>query len=660
MCMLYVKLTLRNLKRSVREYAIFMLTMVLSMMLMYSFMAVAFSEQVMKLSNHMDAFAQVIIAVSIGMIVVIGWLIAYISKFILNKRSQEFGMYLLMGMKRREVSSMFLLEQFLMGICSLLIGCVLGLFMYQILLAIIQHIFMVNYSFTVEISWQAFGCTLFAFLLLYLIELSKEHRILMKTKIHTLLYQKQQNETVKKKRLFTILFLLLAIVCGAVGMKLFHDTLIRGLSEANETKKLGPAILLLIISIYAFFLGISAFLQKFLDSCKKIKYHRNTMFLFGHLQGRLHSNAIVLATLSLLSLLTISFLCFGMKFKDTTDMTIKSAAPFDLQVMTQNPKVPSKVKGFLNQHKVTYQDHAYQTYAHLNRGSNVEASFEQAFKDTLYDNVNYRTPVYLKYSDYQKLMQLKGKQAPSLKANAYMLVVGKKQQALLETYCRNHAFRIDGKTMHLAHVSNEEILQAIYMIVVPDQYINKASSAQDIHYYVAESKEELPSLWEDEIYAMCSATQMQGNEVVFEDYSSIRLRSSYVENSMFSYITIVFTLFYAAFIFICATGTILATQQLSDLEAQKYEYILLGKMGASRKELHRLLHYQNLLYFLVPLALPALYIFPILNSVDILFTTTDATTPIYAYLGVTLILFFLIYAAYYLLTYLSCRRNLDS
>ena len=47
--MLYVKLTLRNLQRSMKEYAIFMLTMVISMMLMYSFMAVAFSEQVLQL-----------------------------------------------------------------------------------------------------------------------------------------------------------------------------------------------------------------------------------------------------------------------------------------------------------------------------------------------------------------------------------------------------------------------------------------------------------------------------------------------------------------------------------------------------------------------------------------------------------------------------------
>ena len=157
---------------------------------------------------------------------------------------------------------------------------------------------------------------------------------------------------------------------------------------------------------------------------------------------------------------------------------------------------------------------------------------------------------------------------------------------------------------------------------MPDVYVQGVKG--DTFYYVAQSAKELPSAWEDQLYERCSNSQLQ-------EYSSVRLHSSYVETSMFSYVTIVFCLFYAAFIFICAAGTILATQQLSDLEAQKYEYALLHKMGASRKTLYRLLHYQNLLYFLLPLLLPAFFMIPILNSLDIMFTTTDATTPMYMY-----------------------------
>lgn len=71
------------------------------------------------------------------------------------------------------------------------------------------------------------------------------------------------------------------------------------------------------------------------------------MFLLGRLQGRLRSNRIILATLSLLTLVTICFLCFGMKFKETTDLTIHSAAPFDLQVITQHQQYIKKAAGFL-------------------------------------------------------------------------------------------------------------------------------------------------------------------------------------------------------------------------------------------------------------------------------------------------------------------------
>ena len=648
--MLYVKLTLRNLQRSMKEYAIFMLTMVISMMLMYSFMAVAFSEQVLQLSKHMDAFAQVILVVSMGLVIVIGWLISYIANFMLRKRSREFGMYLLMGMTRKQVCRMFLLEQFCMGLFAYGIGCILGLFTFQILLAIIQHIFGIAYQFAFRFSIPAAGVTFLAFLILYAYELVKEYRILHHVNIHTLLYQDQQNETVKKGRLHTLVYMLGAILCAAVGLKLFYDGMRNGIRDVEETKKLLPAVLLIIASIYACFLGLSGFLQHFLDQHKQLKYQHNRMFLLGRLQGRLRSNRIVLATLSLLTLVTICFLCFGMKFKETTDLTIHSAAPFDLQVITQHQQYIKKAAGFLAEKKLTYEDHTYQTYTHLRDDVKVKQTFAKALDHTAYDSTYYRTTTFMRYADVQRLLQLKGKKVPALEKDEYMLVVSKKQQELMESYCRKHPFTINGKPMKLRYVCTEEILQTMYFVVVPDVYVQGVKG--DTFYYVAQSAKELPSAWEDQLYERCSNSQLQ-------EYSSVRLHSSYVETSMFSYVAIVFCLFYAAFIFICAAGTILATQQLSDLEAQKYEYALLHKMGASRKTLYRLLHYQNLLYFLLPLLLPAFFMIPILNSLDIMFTTTDATTPMYMYLGITLALFFTIYLAYYALTYISCRRNLD-
>lgn len=126
------------------------------------------------------------------------------------------------------------------------------------------------------------------------------------------------------------------------------------------------------------------------------------------MQGRLRSNRIILATLSLLTLVTICFLCFGMKFKETTDLTIHSAAPFDLQVITQHQQYIKRRQDFWLK-KLTYEDHTYQTYTHLRDDVKVKQTFAKALDHTAYDSMYYRTTTFMRYADVQRLLQLKGK-----------------------------------------------------------------------------------------------------------------------------------------------------------------------------------------------------------------------------------------------------------
>ena len=131
--MLYVKLALRNLKRSLKEYSIYVFTVTITMTLLYAFFAIAFSGEMQDLVTTYDNIKSIMIMVSILVTLIIAWLIYYISNFILQKRSREFGMYLLLGMKRTQVSRMFLFEQLALGAVGFFIGCVLGIFVYEIL-----------------------------------------------------------------------------------------------------------------------------------------------------------------------------------------------------------------------------------------------------------------------------------------------------------------------------------------------------------------------------------------------------------------------------------------------------------------------------------------------------------------------------------------------
>ena len=92
--MLYAKLAFRNLKRSLQEYSIYVFTVTITMTLLYAFFAIAFSTEMHNLVTTYDNIQSALLMVSILVTLIIAWLIYYISNFILQKRSREFGMYL--------------------------------------------------------------------------------------------------------------------------------------------------------------------------------------------------------------------------------------------------------------------------------------------------------------------------------------------------------------------------------------------------------------------------------------------------------------------------------------------------------------------------------------------------------------------------------------
>ena len=88
--MLYVKLTLRNLTHSIKEYTLFMATMIMSMTLMYAFFSLALSNRILSIFYTFYSFLPIAIFASIGVTLVLGWMIIYITDFIMKKRSREF------------------------------------------------------------------------------------------------------------------------------------------------------------------------------------------------------------------------------------------------------------------------------------------------------------------------------------------------------------------------------------------------------------------------------------------------------------------------------------------------------------------------------------------------------------------------------------------
>ena len=95
------KLAVRNTKRSIKDYLIYLITVTIAFSLIFAFNLVASSEEVIELSTGMDTFKYILAFVNVVIIFVICFLINYTTKFMFEKRSKELGTYMLLGIRKK-------------------------------------------------------------------------------------------------------------------------------------------------------------------------------------------------------------------------------------------------------------------------------------------------------------------------------------------------------------------------------------------------------------------------------------------------------------------------------------------------------------------------------------------------------------------------------
>ena len=125
------KLAFRNVKRSIKDYIIYLITITISFSLIFALNLVSWSDAVVNISENMDSFKNIVIFVNFIVIFVICFLINYTTRFMFEKRSKEFGTYLLLGIKKKKILKMFLLENIIIGLLALVLSVPLGFIFSQ-------------------------------------------------------------------------------------------------------------------------------------------------------------------------------------------------------------------------------------------------------------------------------------------------------------------------------------------------------------------------------------------------------------------------------------------------------------------------------------------------------------------------------------------------
>ena len=139
------KLSIRNMKKSFKDYAIYFLTLVLGVAIFYMFNSIDSQQAMLEVSQSTRDIIKFMINmlgyVSVFVAVVLGLLIVYANNFLINRRKKEFGIYMTLGMGKRQISKIILIETILVGIISLIVGLIICIFSSQFMSILVAKIF---------------------------------------------------------------------------------------------------------------------------------------------------------------------------------------------------------------------------------------------------------------------------------------------------------------------------------------------------------------------------------------------------------------------------------------------------------------------------------------------------------------------------------------
>ena len=168
------KLSLKNIKKSIKDYAIYFFTLILGVAIFYVFNALESQTVLMDVSSSTKEIIKLMMtmlsSVSIFVSFILGFLIIYASRFLMKRRNKEFGVYLTLGMSKRKISMILFFETLFIGFLSLIVGLGLGVILSQFMSLLVANMFEADLTkFTFVFSSSACIKTIIYFSMMYFI-----------------------------------------------------------------------------------------------------------------------------------------------------------------------------------------------------------------------------------------------------------------------------------------------------------------------------------------------------------------------------------------------------------------------------------------------------------------------------------------------------------
>lgn len=346
--MLFFKLINSSFKRNLKVYIPYLISMTMLVAINYIFKAVEINRSLKDLPNAAVTKALMQTGSTFIILVTLAFMI-YVNRFLWQQRQQEMGLYSMLGMTRRNLQVLTVIEKCYLLVISLFLGTLFGIIFDRLAFLGFAHLLQIDHLSQPWIEWGAVINTIVIiggfFLILMVIDLIKLFRLNPNE-----LWHPQQTKIARHGKFFTFAGLL-----GVAVLAYAYYLTITVKPRMSALTTFMTAVFLVVIGTYLIFIAGSIIVLKLLQKNKGYYYRpRHFIAVSGMLQ-RMEQNGASLATICLLcsSVLVILFTSLTM-YAGIND-TVNSYAPRDLTIITSQ-KLTAQQESTIN--SVAQKHHA--------------------------------------------------------------------------------------------------------------------------------------------------------------------------------------------------------------------------------------------------------------------------------------------------------------
>ena len=657
------KLAFSNLKQNRKLYYPFALAVILTTMILYSFIALASTPHLE--NSYGGGAARTVLGFGsfvVQLVVII--LVAYANGFVMKNRSKELALYSVLGMEKKHLLIMTLWELLFFYVLTVGVGLGLGLLFDRLIFALLLKCMGLPVVIQSTFQLGAVLDTLLGLALAFgLILLLNSFRLLRYSSLHLM----QQKKAGEKKGRFLLVQTFLGL--GLLGIAFYIALTVE--RPVAAVQGFFIAVILVILATYLLFNAGSITFLRFLKGRKSYYYKPENFISVSNLIARMRKNAAGLATISILSTMVLVTLTGSLNIFIGGHNYLDTVYPSDYMIsvghMTSDAETEPVIKDVQAQIKKTadatnlsdYQ--VVQTTYWSAEIRKIDGKvLEVNDQSTPATGQELKTEGVVNFFDQATYEQLTGKKV-ELGENE-ILAYGYHYPGRLDAQ-----LKINGKTFTIKEKLNSNFIQGklsqgnlfqhqmgLYLVLHDlnqlglkvDKNLEFSITAKD-----KENQDFIGSVTK-ELYSTDKMSQY--GATYFGGYERYSIEKEWRETAG----TLLFIGVFLSVIFLLATVLVIYYKQISEGYEDRENFVILQQVGLDQKQTGTTIRKQILTVFFLPLFFSFLYLgvaYKMIAKIVAILGATNAGLVLQTTLAICAV-FFISYVLVFLLTSRSYRK----